>query len=42
VEAARVNFPEWLAAIEKLRGDLAVNINRKVATDALFVSMAGI
>ena len=41
-EAIRPDFPGWLADIEKLRQDLAVNINRKVATDALFVSMAGI
>ncbi len=42
LEATHSNFPEWLADIEKLRGDLAVNVNRKVATDALFVAMAGI
>ncbi|MGH9942545.1 MAG: ATP-binding protein [Pyrinomonadaceae bacterium] len=31
----------WLSHIEELRGQLAVNINRKIATDALFLSMAG-
>ncbi len=30
----------WIAQIEELREQLAVNINRKIATDALFVSMA--
>jgi DNA polymerase-3 subunit delta' len=30
----------WLKSVETLRGQLAVNINRKVATDALFLSMA--
>ena len=39
--AAPDNLPDWLAMTEKLRQDLAVNINRKVATDALFVAMAG-
>jgi DNA polymerase-3 subunit delta' len=30
----------WLSQIEALRGQLGVNINRKVATDSLFLSMA--
>lgn len=30
----------WLGEIEILRETLAVNVNRKIATDALFVSMA--
>ncbi|MBD0370577.1 MAG: hypothetical protein ICV60_07075 [Pyrinomonadaceae bacterium] len=30
----------WITEIETLRGQLAVNVNRKVATDALFLSMA--
>lgn len=30
----------WLTLVETLRGQLAVNINRKVATDALFLAMA--
>ncbi len=32
---------EWLSQIETLRAQLSVNINRKVATDALFLAMAG-
>ncbi len=31
----------WLAAIDELRQSFAVNVNRKLATDALFVKMAG-
>ena len=31
----------WLSEIENLREQLAVNINRKIATDALFMQMAG-
>ncbi len=31
----------WLAEIETLREQLAVNLNRKIATDALFMQMAG-
>jgi DNA polymerase-3 subunit delta' len=30
----------WLARIEELRGQLAVNINRRAATDALFLTMS--
>jgi DNA polymerase-3 subunit delta' len=30
----------WITEIENLRGQLAVNVNRKIATDALFLSMA--
>lgn len=30
----------WLQAIEELRGTLEVNINRRIATDALFLTMA--
>jgi hypothetical protein len=30
----------WLSQIEELRGTLEVNINRKVASDALLMSMA--
>ena len=30
----------WIAKIEELREQLVVNINRKVATDALFLSMS--
>lgn len=41
--AARINsqrVTRWLSEIEELREQLTVNINRKVATDALFLSMA--
>jgi DNA polymerase-3 subunit delta' len=31
----------WISRIEELREQLVVNVNRKVATDALFLSMAG-
>jgi DNA polymerase-3 subunit delta' len=34
-----VEIPSWLAAIEEMRGNFAVNINRKIATDALFAHM---
>jgi hypothetical protein len=30
----------WLSRVEELRARLAVNINRRVASDALFLSMA--
>jgi hypothetical protein len=30
----------WLTRIEELRGQLSVNINRRAATDALFLSMS--
>lgn len=33
-------FANWLGEIELLRRNLAVNINRKVTTDALFLTMA--
>ncbi len=41
-ESCSANLPSWLAAIDKIRLDLAVNINKKIAADALFVSMAGV
>lgn len=37
VEARRA--ARWLARIEELRGQLAVNVNRRAAADALFLSM---
>ncbi len=37
--AGRANLPAWLGEIETMRESFAVNINRKVATDALFMSM---
>ena len=30
----------WLAEIEAMRQNFAVNLNRKIATDALFMQMA--
>lgn len=38
--SAADNIPSWLAGIDTMRENFAVNINRKVAADALFVSMA--
>ncbi|MEZ5422843.1 MAG: DNA polymerase III subunit delta' [Pyrinomonadaceae bacterium] len=38
--AAPSRFAAWLGEIETLRRDLAVNINRRVATDAMFLTMA--
>ncbi len=38
-DAVETDLPAWLAGIETMREQFAVNINRKVATDALFVSM---
>lgn len=40
-DAGSLNLPAWLAEIQTMRENLVVNINRKIATDALFVSMAG-
>ena len=37
----RQRLSGWMDEIELLRESFAVNVNRKVATDALFVSMAG-
>jgi hypothetical protein len=31
----------WLTQIEELRGTLEVNLNRKIASDALLLAMAG-
>lgn len=35
------SLPEWLKLIETMRENFVVNINRKVATDAMFMTMAG-
>ena len=40
-DSGSADLPAWLSAIDKIRLDLAVNINKKIAADALFVSMAG-
>lgn len=34
-------LPDWLKLIETMRENFMVNINRKVATDAMFMTMAG-
>jgi DNA polymerase-3 subunit delta' len=42
--AQRVDSPKaarWISRIEELREQLAVNVNRKVSTDALFLTMTG-
>lgn len=41
-DSGRADMPSWLAEIDTMRQNLAVNINRKIAADALFVSMAGV
>ncbi len=41
-DSGSADLPSWLAAIDKIRLDLAVNINRKIAADALFVTMASV
>jgi hypothetical protein len=38
--AGTSDLPGWLRSIDTVRDDLIVNINRKIAADALFVSMA--
>jgi DNA polymerase-3 subunit delta' len=38
--ADRRRLAAWLSGIETLREQLAVNLNRKIATDALFMQMA--
>lgn len=35
------HLPDWLKLIEAMRENFLVNINRKVATDAMFMTMAG-
>lgn len=40
-EAAPHRLTEWLKLLEEMRLNFTVNINRKVAADALFMSMAG-
>lgn len=39
-QAASRQVSAWLAEIESLRANLVVNLNRKIATDALFMQMA--
>jgi hypothetical protein len=35
-------FTAWLAQIEELRAQLTVNVNRRIATDALLLAMAAV
>jgi DNA polymerase III subunit delta' len=39
--AERKKLAAWLLEIETLRENFAVNLNKKIATDALFMQMAG-
>ena len=41
-ESVSADLPSWLAEIDMMRENFAVNINRKIAADALFVSMASV
>ncbi|MFL6375393.1 MAG: ATP-binding protein [Pyrinomonadaceae bacterium] len=41
LDAAPHRLTDWLKLIEEMRLNFTVNINRKVAADALFVTMAG-
>ena len=38
--AERRKLAQWLEEIETMRGHFAVNLNRKIAADALFMQMA--
>ncbi len=38
----RRNLAKWLEEIETMRGNFAVNVNRKIAADALFMQMSAI
>lgn len=38
--APRFRLVEWISEIDRLRENLSFNVNRKIATDALFVKMA--
>ncbi|MFM9905662.1 MAG: DNA polymerase III subunit delta' [Pyrinomonadaceae bacterium] len=40
--ARNADLPAWLRSIETMRENFVVNINRKIAADALFVTMAGV
>jgi DNA polymerase-3 subunit delta' len=40
-DASPQSLTEWLRLIEEMRLNFTVNINRKIAADALFVTMAG-
>lgn len=38
-ESGSADMPAWLAAIDTMRENFIVNINRKIASDALFIGM---
>ena len=38
--AGNTDIPAWLRDIETMRDNFAVNINRKIAADSLFMTMA--
>ena len=40
VNARTLDLPAWLREIEMMRDNFAVNINRKIAADSLFMTMA--
>ena len=42
IKAEKHKLASWLTAIETLRENFAVNLNKKIATDALFMQMAGV
>ena len=39
-DAGNIDLPGWLDLIDSIRADLQININRKIAADALAVNMA--
>jgi DNA polymerase-3 subunit delta' len=41
-DLGQADLPGWMGLIDEVRENLKVNINRKIAADALFVSMAGV
>lgn len=41
-QSNRNNLAEWLKEIETLRENFTVNLNKKIATDALFMKMASV
>ncbi len=41
-DLGQADLPGWMSLIDEVRENLKVNINRKIAADALFVSIAGV
>jgi hypothetical protein len=39
-QSEKLRLAEWLKEIEILRENFTVNLNKKIATDALFMKMA--